>query len=118
MGAPVLARLGHGVRARLTVLGPQQGTTRPGAASTSGTFTVRVEPGAGALRVSAADFSSRNETGKAVPLRPAGQVSVTARRHHPTTLRFVGRYASGAAQVTYRHRGRLIAIWDFNIELD
>ena len=118
MGEPVRATLPGGVRATLTLLGPEQSTTRPGAESTDGTFTITVQPSAGALRLSAGDFSSRNETGRPVALRRDGPASVRASSGRPASLKVVGRYSSGAAQVTYRHAGHLVAIWDFNIELD
>jgi hypothetical protein len=75
-------------------------------------------PLTGTVRVTTADLSSRDETGHAVRLRPRGVAAVTASPHHPGTLRVVGRYGSGAAQVTYRHRHDLVAIWDLDIELD
>lgn len=118
MGAPVLASLRDGARARVTVLGPVQSTTRPGASSTDGTFTVDVVSRHGRVRVGVADLSSRNQTGAVVRLRPDGASAVTATPGHPARLRVVGHYASGAAQVTLRHAGAVVAVWDFNIELD
>ncbi len=121
IGAPLRVTL-PGVRALVTALGPTQsveydgGSTAP--ISTVGTFTIDLRVQTGSLAVTASDFSSRNETGEIVSLRPAGPTAVRAKAGQRTELKISGTYESGAAQVTWRHAGKVVAIWDFNIELD
>ena len=121
IGAPLRVTL-SGVRALVTALGPTQsveyngGTTVP--TSTVGTFTVQVRVTSGSLAVRAADFSSRDEVGKPVSLRPVGTGSVVAKPGRPAELKISGTYGSGAAQVTWAHQGKVVAVWDFNVELD
>ena len=120
IGAPLRVDLGT-AQAEVTASGPVQsveftGTVRP--TRTGGTFTVLVRPTRGAVTVRAADFSSRDDTGTPVRLHAMGAAAVRATPGHPAQLRLVGTYGSGAAQLSWRVGGRLVAIWDFNIELD
>lgn len=119
MGAPLRVRLGQ-TTAVVTATGPTQSTTynrRPNAA-TVGTITVAVRPVAGRLSVAAADFSSRDQTGTAVRLQSVGAAHADASAAQPAQLRLSGRFSSGAAELTWRHGGRVVAVWDFTIELD
>jgi hypothetical protein len=121
MGAPVLLTLPDAT-VRAVALGPEQDveyrTGRPVPTSTDGTITLRFAVRRGAVTVRAADLSSRDETGAPVALRPRAHSSVTIRAGGSATLTVVGRYRSGAAQLSWSRRGRPVAIWDFTIELD
>ena len=119
MGAPVRVRLGR-TTAVVTATGPTQSTTynRRRNAATVGTITVALRPVAGRLSVSASDFSSRDQTGTVVRLRPVGATHAAASSAQPAQLRLSGRFNSGAAELTWRHGGRVVAVWDFTIELD
>ncbi|WP_353649121.1 hypothetical protein ABLG96_20305 [Nakamurella sp. A5-74] len=118
MGAPVRVSLPGSVRAVVTALGPVELTPAPGTPSTPGIITVDVVTEQGTLTVAAGDFSSRDETGRVVTLQPRSARSVTATPGHPARVVVRGTYDGGAAQVTWRHDGRVVAVWDFNIELD
>ena len=121
IGAPLRVSL-PGVTADVVASGPVQSTEASGGASppreTAGTFTIRVAPTSGSVTVRTADFSSLNEVGHPVRLTPVGPAGVTARAGRPASLALRGTYGSGAAQITWRHGGAVIAIWDFTIELD
>ncbi|MES4889475.1 hypothetical protein [Streptomyces sp. NPDC096012] len=84
----------------------------------TGTITVTVREATGSLTLHAADFTSRDENGKAITLSPHGPATVTARPGQTATLTLAGTYEAGAAELTWRHAGKTIAVWDFNIELD
>lgn len=86
--------------------------------STVGTITITVTPTRGTVTLRAQDFLSRGETGHVVSLRPAGPGTVTATAAHPGRIRIRGTFVSGAAQVTWRYEGKVLVIWDFNVELD
>lgn len=94
--------------------------------STMGTIAVTLRPRAGQLAVRASDFTSRDQSGAAVPLRALGSASGTAAAAMTktgtgtgtTTLLLRGRFPSGSAQLTWRHGGRVLAIWVFTVELD
>ncbi|MGW0473891.1 hypothetical protein [Streptomyces coeruleorubidus] len=83
-----------------------------------GTITVTVRDATGPLTLHAADFSSRDENGTAIRLAARGPAAVTARPGQVATLTLVGTYEAGAAELTWRHDGKAVAVWDFNIELD
>lgn len=121
MGAPVVVRL-PGAAATITTYGPVELTPYLGGATlpthTVGIITVTATPTAGSVTLRAADFLSRGETGTLVSLAPVGPASVTATPGKPAHLRIKGTFSSGAAQVTWRYRGKVLVIWDFNIELD
>lgn len=82
------------------------------------TFTITVTGATGPLTITAKDFTSRDERGTAVVLEPDGPATATARPGHPAKLLVTGTYHAGAAQLTWRHDDRVVALWDFNIELD
>ncbi len=121
IGAPVKVVL-PGAEAVVTALGPFEltpyGKGNRAPTSTVGIITVDVVPIRGSIQVSASDFLSRDQTGSIVSLNPDGASTVTATAAHPAKVRIKGRYVSGAAQVTWRYHGHVMAIWDFNIELD
>lgn len=121
IGQPVQARLPD-ADAVVTALGPNELTPYTGGSkrphSTVGIITITIKPSRGRLAITAADFSSRDESGTHVTLAPAGAASVAARAGSTATLRVKGTFTSGAAQITWRHDDRVIVVWDFNIELD
>jgi hypothetical protein len=53
-----------------------------------------------------------------VRLRTRGARAVTVHAGRTARLTVAGRYESGAAELSWTHDGRLVALWDFNIELD
>jgi hypothetical protein len=120
MGAPVRARLPE-VTALVVASGPTEDLpSTPGAVPdhTTGTITVTVSQSSGPLSIGAADFSSRDEQGSNVALTPRGATTATAAAGRPASLTLAGTYRSGAAELTWRHDGKVVAVWDFNIELD
>ena len=118
MGAPVRVTLPGSVSAVVTALGPVELTPQPGRKNTVGIITVRLTTQHGTLRVRSSDFSSRNDVGQVVALGGQGARTARATPKHPARLKVRGTYESGAAQMTWRHDGKIVAIWDFNIELD
>lgn len=121
MGAPVAVSLPGGVQALITTSGPTEdrptGPLKPNA-PVHGVITVTVTPGAGSLRLSAADLASRDQTGAQVTLTPIGPATVSATPGHPGTLRVTGTFHQGGAQINWQQNGHVIAIWDFTIETD
>ncbi|OLZ66333.1 hypothetical protein AV521_27840 [Streptomyces sp. IMTB 2501] len=121
MGDAVHARL-PGVQAVIRASGPAEDLpTRSGSRPpdhTTGTITIRADQVTAPLAVRAGDFSSHDEQGKNVALTATSANSVTASPGHSATLTLHGTFRSGAAELTWRHAGKVIAIWDFNIELD
>ncbi|MEV5508682.1 hypothetical protein [Streptomyces orinoci] len=85
---------------------------------TTGTLTIAFDQASAPLTVRAEDFASRDEQGKDIALKPAGAATVTATPGHPATLTLTGTFQAGAAQLTWRHDQKTVAVWDFNIELD
>ncbi len=71
-----------------------------------------------AVDARAADFTSRDQTGRSVPLSAHGVSKVTAAAGKSATLKVQGRFTSGAAQITWTHQKSVLTVWDFNIELD
>lgn len=122
IGEPVLVRL-PGVRAVLTALGPDVHLPSPAPdarppASAPGELTLRAAVDSGSLSLHVAELSSRDQAGRALPLHPVGPTAATARAGHPVALRVGTVFSVGAAQVTWRRGGHVIAVWDFNVELD
>lgn len=120
MGYSVHAQLA-GVNAVVTANGPTENPiAKPKGVPNhaTGTITVTVREATGPLTLHAADFTSRDENGKAVPLSAHGPTTVTTRPGEAATLTLAGTYEAGAAELTWRHDGKTIAVWDFNIELD
>lgn len=122
MGAPVRATLPGGVDAVVTALGPQEQTPYTGGAtpprSTVGIITVTMAVTHGDLAVRSSDFTSRDETGKLVVLAARGPAAVHLRAGQSAQIEVSGRFTSGSAQVTWRHAGHVVALWDFTVELD
>ncbi|WP_188940536.1 hypothetical protein [Nakamurella endophytica] len=128
MGAPVRVRIG-GVDAVVTALGPEQLPDRPSGAATPaptvgpgaravGVFTLQVQVRSGTLAVAAGELSARDELGTAVRLTPRGPARVSAGPGGTARLAVQGEFDSGSAALTWRHGRRVLAIWDFTIELD
>jgi hypothetical protein len=119
IGAPVHVTL-PGATGVVTALGPD--VTVPGGSATAksatGTITITATVTTGTLTFHAADFTSRDETGQAIPLAASGPATVTAGAGNPGSVRVTGTFPAGAAQVTWRLNGAVLAIWDFNVELD
>jgi hypothetical protein len=120
MGAPIRAQLPGG-NALVVASGPVEDLPSAGGKvpdQTKGTITITVSQATAPLTIKADDFSSRDEQGKDIALSPAGPTTVTATTGKSANLVLSGTYHSGAAQLTWRHDGKVVAIWDFNIELD
>jgi hypothetical protein len=121
MGDPIDVTLPGGVRGLVTTSGPTEdlppGGAKPGS-SVTGTITLTVTPSAGTFRLAAADLQSRDDTGSAIALRAVGPAVVTASPGHTATLVVSGTFQSGSAQLNWSQQGHVLAIWDFNIEID
>jgi len=123
IGAPLTAALPGGTTALVVASGPDQlGTAQATASappqSTLGIITITAHVSRGSLTLHAADFTSRDQTGRPVPLSPHGVSMVTAAAGKSATLKVQGRFTSGAAQITWTHQKSVLTVWDFNIELD
>ena len=121
IGAPVKAALPDGTTALVVASGPDQLGTAPGGPpprSTIGLITVTAQVDHGQLALAAADFSSRDATGRTIALTANGPSPSTAAAGHTATLKVQGRFGSGAAQITWTQHRAILALWDFNIELD
>lgn len=120
MGAPVHVTLGDAA-GTVNALGPD--VVRPTTSgkppqNATGTISITATVTTGTITLHATDFTSRDETGRAVPLSASGPATVTATAGQPATLRVTGTFQAGAAQVTWRSGGNVVALWDFNIEID
>ncbi len=123
IGAPVIAHLPDGSALLITALGPDQLSTAPASGgkppqSTIGLITINARVTHGSVTLSAAEFTSRDQTGKLITLTPRGPATVSATNGRTATLSIQGRFTSGAAQITWTHQKSVLALWDFNIELD
>lgn len=118
--------LAGGAHALVTALGPEQVTLGDGArkpvagpaASTKAIITLTLNTATGPGTVAASELSSRDEAGKAITLTPVGPKTATLSAGATSEVTVAGTFDSGAAQVTWRHAGQLMAVWTFNIELD
>lgn len=119
MGAPLRVTL-PGTTALITATGPTQTTTdsRSTTARTTGVITIDLRPSSGTLAVAAGDFSCHDQTGHLVPLHTLGPARIDASPRSARILRLAERFASGSAALSWRHTGRVLAVWDFTIELD
>lgn len=124
MGAPVEVTLPTG-RGLIVANGPYFAappvpTSAPSAQDVPvlGTFTLHLRAWSGSFRVSLSDLSSRDEQGRAVELTADGPSSLQVSPGTPTKLVLRAQYHSGSAQLTLRHDGRVLAVWDFSVELD
>jgi hypothetical protein len=119
MGDAVSAHL-PGVQAVIRASGPTQDVTaRSGTRPpdhTTGTITITAGQATAPLPLRPGDFTSRDQQGKNVALTASG--TVTATPGHPATVTLHGTFRAGAAELTWRQGGKVIAIWDFTIELD
>jgi hypothetical protein len=113
-----------GVQADIQASGPTEdlpapatGSTRP-PDHTAGTITLTVTQATAALTVHAGDLTSRDQQGQNVALTALGSATITAAPGHPATITLRGTFQAGAAELTWRHDRKTLAIWDFNIELD
>jgi hypothetical protein len=123
MGAPLGVMLPTG-RGLIVANGPYYVAVPPTAAPSAqdnpviGTFTLHLRAWSGSFRVSLADLSSRDEQGRNVALEAVGPDSVQVSPTTPTKLLLRAQYHDGSAQLTLRHDGKVLAIWDFSVELD
>lgn len=121
IGAPVHVTLPHGT-AVITVGGPTENLSTPAPAKpptqVDGTITISVSVESGTVTVRAADLSSRDDHGNDIALSASGPETAKATPGNPATLSVHGVFQAGAAQVTLRQDGQVVAVWDFNIELD
>lgn len=123
IGAPVTAHLAGGATALVTALGPDQLSTAAAGGgkppkSTIGVVTITAKVTHGSITLAAADFSSRDQTGRPIVLTAKGTGSATATQQKTATIAIQGRFTSGAAQITWNNQKSVLAVWDFNIELD
>lgn len=121
VGGPIAISLGQEGRAVVTVLGPTQATDGQSdgpASSTRAYLTLQLRQVAGSATVRADELTSRDETGEKIALTSSGPARVTTRAGRISTLKVVGTFDSGAAQITWRHHGKVLAVWTFNVELD
>jgi hypothetical protein len=127
MGAGVRAVLAGGaalppVSALVTALGPD--FRLPSRSSGGppdkavGTITITARVSHGSLTLGREDFTSRDERGRRVELTPSGPSSAVVGAGDSAKLTLTGVFTAGAAQITWRRGGHVIAIWDFTVELD
>ncbi|MEY9928138.1 hypothetical protein ABH926_002772 [Catenulispora sp. GP43] len=121
VGSPVALTLPSGTGV-VTALGPTEDLPTPLPATmptqVAGTITLRVATKTGTMKVTAADLSSRDDHGTDIVLSPVGPAQAAATGGGTADLVVRGTFASGAAQITLREDGHVVAVWDFNIELD
>lgn len=123
IGAPVAAHLAGGTTAVVTALGPAPLSSAPASGdkppqSTIGVITITAKVSHGSITLTAADFTSRDQTGRPIVLTAKGAASATASAGKTATIAVQGRFSSGAAQLTWTNQKSVLALWDFNIELD
>ncbi len=105
----------------VTVLGPTQATDGQSdgpASRTRAYLSLRVAQVTGSATIKFDELTSRDETGRAIELKPDGPKTVTTHAGQTSTVKVVGTFESGAAQVTWRHHGHVLAVWTFNVEFD
>jgi hypothetical protein len=125
MGAPVEVVFPTG-RGLVVANGPTEDPTTPPPADdvapreVLGTISLRLSAEAGTLEVSVTDLSSRDQEGRDVTLSPveAAATKVVATPGRPADLLVRGTFQEGSAQLTLRQAGRVVAVWDFSVELD
>ncbi|HEX3613547.1 MAG TPA: hypothetical protein VHU88_17795 [Sporichthyaceae bacterium] len=124
MGAPVYVTL-PGARGVIVATGPYFAapplpTSAPAAQDNPvvGTFTLHLTAWSGSFRVALGDLNSRDEQGRTVALTAVGPDSVQVSPAAPAKLVLRAQYHSGSAQLTLRHDGKVLAVWDFSVELD
>lgn len=122
-GGLIEVSLGAEGRALVTILGPEQVHNAPvdkagPKRSTQAYLTLQMKQLKGRATVRADELTSRDETGHFVGLRSVGPAKVSTRSGKISTVKVEGTFDTGAAQVTWRHHGRVLAIWTFTVELD
>lgn len=127
VGSAVAVTLPSGTGA-ITALGPTEDLPTPLPAKmpsqVAGTITLHLAAKTGTLKVATADLSSRDDHGTDIKLTAVGADHATATATGSGTgtgtadLVVRGTFSSGAAQITLRQDGHVVAVWDFNIELD
>ncbi len=121
VGGPIAMSLGQEGKALVTVLGPTQATDGQSdgpASRTRAYLRLRVAQTQGSATIASSELTSRDETGRSIALKTDGPRTITTHSGKTSTLTVVGTFESGAAQVTWRHHGRVLAVWTFNVELD
>jgi len=123
IGAPLTAHLAGGTTALVRALGPDQVSSAPASGgkpplSTIGVITITAKVTHGSITLAATDFSPRDQTGRPIVLTAKGAGSATATQGTTATIAIAGRFTSGAAQITWINQKSVVALWDFNIELD
>ncbi len=107
----------------MRALGPDQVSSAPASGgkpplSTIGVITITAKVTHGSITLAATDFSSQDQTGRPIVLTAKGAGSATATQGTTATIAIAGRFTSGAAQITWINQKSVVALWDFNIELD
>ena len=125
VGGRLTVSLGAEGQALVTVLGPEQQGGAPPVTKgahrekrTRAALTLQVAQRRGTATIDANELTSRDETGRPITLRSRGPRRITTRAGETSTLRVVGVFTSGSAQVTWRHHGHVLAVWTFTVELD
>ncbi|MEY9854950.1 hypothetical protein ABH935_000549 [Catenulispora sp. GAS73] len=121
VGSPVAVTLPSGTGV-ITALGPTEDLPTPLPAKmptqVAGTVTLRLAATTGTLKAATADLSSRDDHGTDIKLTAVGPAQASATAGGTADLVVRGTFSSGAAQVTLREDGHVVAVWDFTIELD
>lgn len=126
---PQLVAIGSAVSVTLptgtgvvTALGPTEDLPTPAPAKppteVPGTITLKVTANTGTLKLRVADLSSRDDHGDDIKLSAVGPDQATVNAGGTATLVVRGTFQEGAAQIAMQQDGHLVAMWDFNIELD
>ena len=121
VGGPIAMSLGSEGKAVVTVLGPTQATDGQSdgpASKTRAYLRLRVAQTKGSATISSSELTSRDETGRSIALATDGPTTITTHAGKTSSLKVVGTFESGAAQITWRHHGHVLAVWTFNVELD
>ncbi|WP_194891719.1 hypothetical protein [Catenulispora pinisilvae] len=121
VGSAVAVTLPSGT-GTITALGPTEDLPTPLPATmptqVAGTITLRVATKTGTVKVTTTDLSSRDDHGNDIALTPVGVAQAAATAGGTADFVVRGTFSSGAAQITLREDGHVVAVWDFNIELD
>lgn len=119
IGQPVTATIPGGATALVTLIGPE---ITPAAAVSgppdhgTAVFTLHATTLHGTVPVAAADFSGRDDRGRALALTSIGPATASTGTG-AVTLRLGAPVHVGAAQLTWRPAGTAMALWTFNVEL-
>jgi len=106
----------------VTALGPQIDQPPPATQlpieQAHATITVRATATSGSIPLRATDFTVRDDRDEDIRIEPVGPSTLSAKPSRPQELALQGTFHSGAAQMTWRYHNTVVAIWDFNVELD